>query len=111
VSEETAGMNAPTTPECAATARRVAGQAYCLLRKGFTPADMYALACSEPPSPEPAALVIAAAMLALEHHAPFDPSVLEDPEWVRDFWSTVEHHDAPRHPERAELVRGAGNDH
>jgi hypothetical protein len=104
-------MNAPTAPEGAATARRVADQAYCLLRKGFTPADMYALACSEPPSPEPAALVIAAAMQALERHAPFDPAVLEDPDWVRDFWAMVEYHDAPRHPERAELVRGAGHEH
>jgi len=83
-------MDAPTTPETETSARRVAGQAYCLLRKGFTAADMYALACSEPPSHEPAALVTAAAMQALEQHAPFDPLMLEDPEWVRDFWTTVE---------------------
>jgi hypothetical protein len=107
VKETIAGMNAPITPEAEATARRVAGQAYCLLRKGFTPADMYALAYSEPPSPEPAALVIAAAMQALEHHAPFDPSVLEDPEWLRDFWATVQDHDALRYPESAELVHAA----
>jgi hypothetical protein len=94
VKEEIADMSAPATPEPETTARRVADQAYCLLRKGFTPADMYALACSEPPSPEPAALVMTAAMQALEQRAPFDPSVLEDPEWVRDFWATVEYHDA-----------------
>jgi hypothetical protein len=91
VKETIAGMNAPTTPETETTARRVADQAYCLLRKGFTAADMYALARSEPPSHEPAAVVMAVAMQALERHAaPFDPSLLEDPEWVRDFWATVE---------------------
>jgi hypothetical protein len=108
VKEQIADMDTPTTPESETTARRVASQAYCLLRKGFTPADMYALACSEPPSSEPAALVTAAAMQALEQHAPFDPSVLEDPEWVRNFWTTVEYHDAVRHPERTGLARAAG---
>jgi len=98
VNEEITDVTAPATPESQTTARRVADQAYCLLRKGFTPADMYALAYSEPPSPEPAALVTAAAMQALEHHAPFDPSVLEDPNWVRDFWATVDYHEALRHP-------------
>ena len=100
-------MNA-TTPESEITARRVAEQAYCLLRKGFTAADMYALAYSEPPSREPAALVTAVAMQALEHHAPFDPAALDDPEWVRNFWAAVEYHDALRHPERAELVDRRG---
>jgi len=94
VKETIADMGTHTTPESETTARRVAEQAYALLRKGFTPADMYALAYSEPPSPEPAALVMAAAMQALEHHAPFDPSVLEDPEWVRSFWAAVQCHDA-----------------
>jgi len=83
-------MSAPATPETGTTARRVADQAYCLLRKGFTAADMYALARSEPPSREPAALVMAAAMQALEQQAPFDPSMLEDPQWMKDFWATVE---------------------
>jgi hypothetical protein len=101
-------MNTLTTPESGTTARRVADQAYALLRKGFTSADMYALAYSEPPSPEPAAMVTAAAMQLLEDHAPLDPSVLDDPQWVRDFWATVEHHDALRHPERAEMVHAPG---
>jgi len=101
-------MNALTTPESGSTARRVADQAYALLRKGFTSADMYALAYSEPPSLEPAAMVTAAAMQALEDRSPLDPSVLDDPHWVRDFWATVECHGARRHPESAELVHAPG---
>jgi hypothetical protein len=108
VNEEIADMNAPTTPASEITARRVAEQAYCLLRKGFTSADMYALAYSEPPSTEPAALVTAVAMQTLEHHAAFDLAALEDPEWVRNFWATVESHDALRHPKHAELIHVGG---